>query len=925
MKRFLAVLAVLCFCTVAEAQDVQMNQTDHNSSNLDNNTSQSETNHAVTASAIVGTWNDSNLFATQGVMFTSLMGWGYSGNGGASFSDAGAVPIPSGSGLQGLGDPAIVADSTGHFYIAQLITNNGGFNITGLAVVRSTNTAPPITLATPIQLTPMNAGDDFDKELMAIDRSGGPFDGRVYVAISEGNFFIPPAVRVVVAHSTGTSPLTFSSWQSVSPADALNHGTMPAVGPNGEVYVVWGRYVFTGSSLTGESFRIVKSTDGGGTFVNPDAGDANPNKTIATATPAPGSLGAGTNATRTRDFPYIAVDSTPAGSPTRGNVYVVFQADPDGAGGDKVDIFFTRSTDGGAHWSTPRDITSGPAVQVGRDTTTRDNWMPSITVSPVNGHIYVSLFDRRNDPANTAVRRYVALSTDGGLTWKNSALSMTSFTPSTGYDPLLAGGYFGDYNWAAADSNGIHLTWADSRNPCTPPGGAANPCSPSGRGDQDAYYRQVANLSGPDLFIQPWGDVTGIGPRWQTPDIFVVDAMDSPINALKGVVNRLRARVRNIGNAPAAGVVVRFKYAPWFAGITDAALKEIGTVNVDFSAAGGGTDTSIVPIDWDLTDLTDNNGGLWPAPISDFDHFCVKVSVEFAGDVNLSNNMAQNNFFDVQTQTQMKALRFLVGNPSREQTLPAQIILNKLPAGFRVAVRIDGVPAGEEQKLFRLKPGEIRLAKVQFTVPPNFRSRQDVVADISLRVGRDVVGGISARLYRAKGRAADLSGLGPFKAPLPQPAPAQGGNMGKPEEPVQRADPGFQPRTIPDGVRFRQVFKADFDTTLKMIIALLQRRNEGVSLSDRERGLVNTVSINLTNEQLLKLITPEQRKRADGAPGRYLLSFYLHPVEGGTEVGVASLILTRDLADSPLGGRALKSNGTLERQHLEELARMLPK
>ena len=43
-----------------------------------------------------------------------------------------------------------------------------------------------------------------------------------------------------------------------------------------------------------------------------------------------------------------------------------------------------------------------------------------------------------------------------------------------------------------------------------------------------------------------------------------------------------------------------------------------------------------------------------------------------------------------------------------------------------------------------------------------------------------------------------------------------------------------------------------------------------------------------------------------------------------TEVGVASLILTRDLADSPLGGRALKSNGTLERQHLEALTRLLP-
>jgi hypothetical protein len=921
MKRYMSIFIILCSCAVARAQDVKMNQSDHNSSNLDNNTSQSETNHAVTANAIVGTWNDSNLFATQGVMFNSLMGWGYSGDGGSSFTDAGPVPPPPGAGLQGLGDPAIVADSGGSFYIAQLVTNNGGNNITGLAVVRSTSTTPPITLGTPIMLTPLNAGDDFDKELMAIDRSGGPFDGRVYIAISEGSFFVPPAVRVVVAHSTSVAPLTFSAWQSVSPADALNHGTMPAVGPNGEVYVVWGRFVWGGSGVSAETYRIVKSTDGGVTFVNPDAGDASPNKLIATATPAPGSLGSGSNATRTRDFPYIAVDSTPAGSPTRGNVYVVFQADPDGAGPDKTDIFFTRSTDGGAHWSAPRDITSGAAVQVGRDTTTRDNWMPSITVSPVNGHIYVTLFDKRDDAANTVVRRYVALSTDGGLTFKNQALSMTGFTPSTGYDPLLAGGYFGDYNWATADAGGIHLTWADSRNLCTPPGGAMNPCSPAGRGDQDAFYRQVANLTGADLFIQPWGNVTGIGPLWQTPDIFVVNGVGTQVNALKGIVNHLRARVRNIGNAAAASVTVRFKYAPWFAGITDAALKEIGTAPASFSAAGGGSDTAEVPIDWDLTDLTDTNGGLWPAPISTFEHFCVKVTVEFAGDVNLSNNLAQNNFFDVQTQTMMTALRFLIGNPDRERTLPAQIVLSKLPAGFRAVVRVDGVEPGGELKGFRLKPGEIRLAKVQFAAPKGYTGRRDVVADVSLRVGRDLAGGISARLYRAKGRQPDLRGLPPFKGPMPAVAAPKAPSGGDTPAPRQPETPM---RKIPDGVQFRRLYKANLETALKAIVAMLRERKEGVSLADPERGLVNTVSIDVTNAELLKLVTPEQRKRADGAPGRYLLSFYLQPTERGTEVGVASLVLTRDLADSPLGGRALKSNGTLERQHLEALARLLP-
>jgi hypothetical protein len=76
-----------------------------------------------------------------------------------------------------------------------------------------------------------------------------------------------------------------------------------------------------------------------------------------------------------------------------------------------------------------------------------------------------------------------------------------------------------------------------------------------------------------------------------------------------------------------------------------------------------------VEIPWDLIDLTDTNGGLWPLPLDDFVHFCVIVRIAHADDVDECNNQAQNNFGDVGTVDSGDGdgvSRFLIGNPSRQ-------------------------------------------------------------------------------------------------------------------------------------------------------------------------------------------------------------------------------------------------------------------
>ncbi len=173
-----------------------------------------------------------------------------------------------------------------------------------------------------------------------------------------------------------------------------------------------------------------------------------------------------------------------------------------------------------------------------------------------------------------------------------------------------------------------------------------------------------ARPSGPDPMITPWGARTDQPPYWQTPDIYVKDAADNLAAPLKGQVNRLFALVTNIGDADAVGVSVSFSYAPYGAGTSNNTNKAIDTVVVDIPQ---GTAVE-VEVAWDLSDLTEDNGGTWPLPLGDFDHFCVKVDITLAGDADPCNNFAQNNFSNVADADGDSdgETRFVIGNPARE-------------------------------------------------------------------------------------------------------------------------------------------------------------------------------------------------------------------------------------------------------------------
>jgi len=191
--------------------------------------------------------------------------------------------------------------------------------------------------------------------------------------------------------------------------------------------------------------------------------------------------------------------------------------------------------------------------------------------------------------------------------------------------------------------------------------------------------------SGPDPVITPWGARTGGPPYWQSPDVYVKDGAGAITAPLKGQINRLFANVTNIGTDDADGVEVAFSFKPYGAGTSNNAEKTIGTVAIDVA-----TGTSVeAEIAWDLTDLADTNGGLWPLPLRDFDHFCVIVRISYPDDVDACNNEAQNNFGNVGTADADGdgIARFLLGNPSGRAQWMALIPDHRIDA--RWAAKLD--------------------------------------------------------------------------------------------------------------------------------------------------------------------------------------------------------------------------------------------
>lgn len=473
-------------------------------------TTQSETTVAVHGNVVCVAWNDSG----EDFFINGGSGFGYSLDGGQTFTDGG--PFPSVAGDSSGGDPSLFySERDGAFYYAAL-------SELGLSMWKSTSDCQTFQYVGAIH---QGFGDD--KELLAIDNSpGSPNFGRIYVGWTDFNLF--PDSNVV--SFSDDSALSWSFPAQLPNSGGTGQGMWPAIAPNGDAYFALvnrglelggfqDQWIYKAVELDGfpepnptmggaggmpggggglpgiagsGGFAIAALFDAGAPIAGSfDAGLPEPGPTgplgwerltdIGTAQLIPESEQASVSCGRQAlngdirylSSPQIAIHP----DPTAFAGYVIhttYSYDSDGSGPDNSNVFYRNSEDGALSWS--------DEVKLNDDNTDTDQFIPALAVQ-LDGVVVVSWYDRRLDPINNLLfDRFLTYSPDGGQTWTvNERVSDVS-SPVAQTNPNfdnLATCYHGDYDQVAVQDGVAHIVWSDDRRIT---GTGPNP---------DVYYDQV--------------------------------------------------------------------------------------------------------------------------------------------------------------------------------------------------------------------------------------------------------------------------------------------------------------------------------------------------------------------------------------------------------------------------------------------------
>ena len=279
-----------------------------------------------------------------------------------------------------------------------------------------------------------------DKQWMAIDRTGGPWEGAIY--------------GFSVVGDTGRLAMTYSydggqSFQPLIDVPGKPRRGSVAVGVDGEVYFVgWqdqtADYVVARLSSAAPppavpAFDLVNDVNLGG---KENIFRGGPNGSV-------GMLG------------QTWVDCDRSTGPYRGSVYMLCSVDP--PGDDSLDVYFTRSTDRGQSWEAPVRINDDAGDSAWQ-------WFGTMSVAP-GGRIDAVWLDTRDNPGTYLSSLYYSYSLDGGQTWSPNERLSEAFDPQLGWPQQEK---MGDYFHMISDDTGASLAWAATFN-----------------GEQDIYFGRI--------------------------------------------------------------------------------------------------------------------------------------------------------------------------------------------------------------------------------------------------------------------------------------------------------------------------------------------------------------------------------------------------------------------------------------------------
>ncbi len=258
-----------------------------------------------------------------------------------------------------------------------------------------------------------------------------PENNELYMTwtqFDEYNSSDPKDSSVIVFSKSNDQGRTWSEPRRIShfagdclDSDETVEGAVPAVGPDGEVYVTW----------TGPKGLVMqKSMDAGETWLpvekilGPQLGGWDIN--------VPGMC-------RANGLPVLKCDLSDG--PHRGTLYLNWTDQRNGE--DNTDVFLMKSIDGGETWTAP--------ARVNQDKSERHQFFTWMDVDPSTGYLYFAYYDRRNTTENDT-EVFLSYSWDGGATFHDELISKEPFTPDSTF-------FFGDYLNIAAVEGKIRPIW----------------------------------------------------------------------------------------------------------------------------------------------------------------------------------------------------------------------------------------------------------------------------------------------------------------------------------------------------------------------------------------------------------------------------------------------------------------------------------
>jgi len=327
------------------------------------------------------------------------------------------------------GDPCIISDANGDFYYFHLSDPEGkGWASTQLldriVVQRSKNNGKRWSKGASIGL---DHPKDQDKEWAIAD----PSTGNIYCTWTQFDLYDSKQAgdsSIILFSSSSNKGKSWSEPVRINDQaglcldnDSTAEGAVPAVGPNGEIYVAWSfdeKIYFNRSKNQGKTWlpknKIVARQPGGWTQDIP-----------------------GIN--RCNGLPVTLCDIS--GGANNGTIYINWTDQRRGA--NNTDVFVAKSTDGGETFSDP--------IKVNSDDGEAQQFFTWMTIDQSTGHLYAVFYDRRNYNDNrTDV--YLATSSDGGETWTDEKISEEAFTPEDWV-------FFGDYTNITASNGKVRPIW----------------------------------------------------------------------------------------------------------------------------------------------------------------------------------------------------------------------------------------------------------------------------------------------------------------------------------------------------------------------------------------------------------------------------------------------------------------------------------